>query len=271
MKRYQEWVERIFFTLYWLICRIELRLKLGYPPKRGYFFFHAKNDSIANSRYWKDFCCNAAMFGLSLKIKTMYMRYGILSLMFCFILNYSNAQTYTEKIQIHRDKYISDFLTDEHSPLSKKDIKHLDFYEIDSAYSVKGNISLTPDAIPFDMATSLGIVKRYVQYAIITFQLHDSTFTLSIYQSMKLREQEEYKDYLFVPFNDNTNYTETYGGGRYLDFRMRDIVDGNINVDFNKVYNPYCAYSGGYACPVPPAENKLNTDIKAGEKNFKKK
>lgn len=182
---------------------------------------------------------------------------------FVFLLS---AQTYTEKLEEHREKYISDFLTDEHSPLTKKDIKHLDFYAIDSTYAVTGMITLTPDAIPFDMATSLGIIKRYVQYGTITFQLHDSTFTLSIYQSMKLREQEEYKDYLFVPFNDNTNYTETYGGGRYMDFRMGEIVEGKLLVDFNKAYNPYCAYSGGYACPVPPAENKLNTNIKAGEK-----
>lgn len=187
---------------------------------------------------------------------------------FVFLLS---AQTYTEKLEEHREKYISDFLTDEHSPLTKKDIKHLDFYAIDSMYAVTGIITLTPDAIPFDMATSLGIIKRYVQYGTITFQLHDSTFTLSIYQSMKLREQEEYKDYLFVPFNDNTNYTETYGGGRYMDFRMGEIVEGKLLVDFNKAYNPYCAYSGGYACPVPPAENKLNTNIKAGEKQYKKK
>ena len=187
---------------------------------------------------------------------------------FVFLLS---AQTYTEKLEEHREKYISDFLTDEHSPLTKKDIKHLDFYAIDSTYAVTGIITITPDAIPFDMATSLGIIKRYVQYGTITFQLHDSTFTLSIYQSMKLREQEEYKDYLFVPFNDNTNYTETYGGGRYMDFRMGEIADGKLLVDFNKAYNPYCAYSGGYACPVPPAENKLNTNIKAGEKQYKKK
>ena len=187
---------------------------------------------------------------------------------FVFLLS---AQTYTEKLEEHREKYISDFLTDEHSPLTKKDIKHLDFYAIDSTYAVTGMITITPDAIPFDMATSLGIIKRYVQYGTISFQLHDSTFTLSIYQSMKLREQEEYKDYLFVPFNDNTNYTETYGGGRYMDFRMGEIADGKLLVDFNKAYNPYCAYSGGYACPVPPAENKLNTNIKAGEKQYKKK
>ena len=201
----------------------------------------------------------------------MQFRKILFSTVLTLFIGLLSAQTYVEKLEAHRQKYISDFLTDEHSPLTKKDIKHLDFYEIDSNYSVKGKITLTPNAIPFDMATSLGIVKRYVQYGTITFQLHDSTFTLSIYQSMKLREQEEYKDYLFVPFNDNTNYTETYGGGRYLDFRMSDITDENIIVDFNKAYNPYCAYAGGYACPVPPAENKLDTYIKAGEKQYKKK
>lgn len=194
-----------------------------------------------------------------------------LTVFLCFCVSVLSAQTYTEQMEAYRDKYINDFLTEEHSPLSKKGVKYLDFYPVDSTYAVEGNITLTPDAVPFDMATSLGIVKRYVQYAVISFPLHDSTFTLNIYQSMKLREQEEYKDYLFVPFNDNTNFTETYGGGRYMDFRMSDISDGKILVDFNKAYNPYCAYDGGYACPVPPAENKLNTNIKAGEKQYKKK
>ncbi len=182
-----------------------------------------------------------------------------------------SGQSYLEKMEVNRKLYINAFLTDAHSPLTKKDIKHLDFYPIDSNYKVIGMVQLTPDAEPFDMPTSLGIMKRYVQYGVVSFQLHDSVFKLNMYQSMKLREQEAYKDHLFVPFNDNTNYTDTYGGGRYLDFKMPDITGNSIIIDFNMAYNPYCAYSGGYACPVPPAENKLQTNIRAGEKKFKSK
>jgi uncharacterized protein (DUF1684 family) len=76
---------------------------------------------------------------------------------------------------------------------------------------------------------------------------------------------------LFIPFNDLTNYEETYGGGRYLDVSTTDIVNGKMVVDFNKSYNPYCAYSDGYNCPIPPDANKLQVTIKAGEKNYGKK
>ena len=71
-------------------------------------------------------------------------------------------------------------------------------------------------------------------------------------------------DHLFLPFTDNTNGVETYGGGRYIDLK---IPAGNtINIDFNKAYNPYCAYSDKYSCPIPPPENHLDIEIKAGIK-----
>jgi len=100
--------------------------------------------------------------------------------------------------------------------------------------------------------------------------LKGETFTLEIYQSVKLRQQAQYQDLLFMPFKDATNKTQTYGGGRYLDFKIGDIQQGQLEIDFNKCYNPYCAYKDGYACPVPPAVNHLKTRIEAGEKKFAK-
>ena len=80
----------------------------------------------------------------------------------------------------------------------------------------------------------------------------------------------QYRDYLFVPFKDLTNAHETYGGGRYLDFRMKDIEGASCVLDFNKAYNPYCAYSEGYNCPIPPRENHLEVRVEAGEMGFGK-
>ncbi|MFT4762129.1 MAG: hypothetical protein ACI9LN_004113, partial [Saprospiraceae bacterium] len=67
-----------------------------------------------------------------------------------------------------------------------------------------------------------------------------------------------------------TNSETTYGGGRYLDFKTTDIVDGKMTIDFNKTYNPWCHYSDGYNCPIPPKENHLEVEIVAGERNFGK-
>ena len=83
-------------------------------------------------------------------------------------------------------------------------------------------------------------------------------------------KQLEYKDYLFLPFTDLTNGTVTYGGGRYIGLRIPK--SGNkIIIDFNQAYNPFCAYSGNYSCPIVPEENNLDVQVKAGVKYDAKK
>ncbi|MBC8047182.1 MAG: DUF1684 domain-containing protein [Fimbriimonadaceae bacterium] len=188
-----------------------------------------------------------------------------------YFINSVFTQSYTQGMLQFREYYINEFRTDENSPLKEKDLKHLKFFEIDSTYHVTGNFKSTPDEKPFDMPTSSGKIKQYVKYGTVKFQLQSKEYTLSIYQSLTLRETEEYADHLFIPFNDETNYEETYGGGRYLDLKLRDIKDNLLIIDFNKCYNPYCVYTDGYSCPVPPSENKLAVRIEAGEKMFGKK
>jgi peptide deformylase len=93
---------------------------------------------------------------------------------------------------------------------------------------------------------------------------------LNVYQSVALFQNPAYKNHLFLPFLDLTNGQESYSGGRYIDLSTDDIKGNNVEIDFNKAYNPYCAYSNGYRCPVPPVENNLETKIMAGEKAFHK-
>ena len=84
-------------------------------------------------------------------------------------------------------------------------------------------------------------------------------------------KHKKLKDYLLVPFGDATSGFESYGGGRYMDFNIPDIKNNKVVLDFNKAYNPYCAYvSGKYNCPLPPRENELPVAIFAGEKTFTK-
>lgn len=64
--------------------------------------------------------------------------------------------------------------------------------------------------------------------------------------------------------------TESYGGGRYIDCVINDIRNSTLMLDFNKAYNPYCAYVTGYNCPIPPREKDLPVAIHAGEKNYGK-
>lgn len=178
------------------------------------------------------------------------------------------AQTYERSIEVHRQQYKLEFLEDTNSPLKAKDTAGLRFYPPHPGYIVNAQFTPIKDTVGFDMHTHSGVTKRYFVYGKVEFTLMKQACTLYVYQSKSLREKSGFEDYLFIPFTDETNYKETFGGGRYLDFRFKDIYDGKMTIDFNKAHNPYCAYKGGYTCPIPPKENDLKIAIQAGEKLF---
>ena len=88
---------------------------------------------------------------------------------------------------------------------------------------------------------------------------------LTVYQSLALLDDPEYQDYLFLPFKDETNGKDTYGGGRYLDLRIPQ--NDELIIDFNKAYHPFCAYNAtDYSCPIVPQNNWLQLPIETGVK-----
>lgn len=165
----------------------------------------------------------------------------------------------------------SEYADSTKSPLLKKDFKKfksLDFYPINEKLFVKAKFIITPDEKPFEMPTTTTRKPMYVKYGEAHFTLDGKSFKLNIYQSEDLKKIEKYKNSLFLPFTDVTSGVESYGGGRYIDL---EIPEGDsIAIDFNTAYNPYCAYNHKYSCPIPPQENDLNIEIKAGVKKFKK-
>jgi len=178
------------------------------------------------------------------------------------------GQSFSAATAAHREQYKADFLNSEHSPLKEVDLKDLQFYEADSTYKVTANVELLHGQKTFKMPTYAGTTADYIRYAKLNFDLNGKARQLTLYRSVALASNAAYKDYLFLPFTDATNNKETYGGGRYIDLKATAMVNGQIDLDFNKAYNPYCAYSDGYRCPIPPQENDLLTAIKAGEKKF---
>ena len=72
---------------------------------------------------------------------------------------------------------------------------------------------------------------------------------------------------LFFVFGDDTNGDTTYGGGRFL-YASKPDADGKITLDFNKAYNPPCAFTAFATCPLPAKQNRLPLEVKAGEKNY---
>lgn len=115
------------------------------------------------------------------------------------------------------------------------------------------------------LTTSTGEEVRYLEYAWAYFLLGRDEFRLLILEMMDMGPN---RGKLFLAFADETSAGETYGGGRYLDLKKVPAAT-TIELDFNKAYNPYCAYNDAYSCPFPPGENVLQVAIRAGEKAYK--
>lgn len=144
------------------------------------------------------------------------------------------------------------------------------FFPINPKYNVSADFTVINDGNVIPFPTSAGRIKYYKEYGIANFTIDGVEQSLRIYQSSPI--QEEYKDHLFLPFTDETNGTTTYGGGRYIDLHTVDsfTADGKVKINFNEAYNPYCAYSSRYNCPIPPGGNSLDIAIEAGV-TYKKK
>jgi len=178
----------------------------------------------------------------------------------------AQGNTYADSIRLFHAKYIK-----EHGAVKNADRKHLHFFPADEKYRVAATVERIFEAPWFRMETSGKEKKVHRVYAILTFRLHDTTCKLYVYQSQQLMGMKEYADHLFIPFTDLTSGEESYENGRYIDLTIDDLENGYYLLDFNKAYNPYCAYvSDVYNCPVPPKENDLPVPIRAGEMKFGK-
>ncbi|MBI5372361.1 MAG: DUF1684 domain-containing protein [Sphingobacteriales bacterium] len=187
----------------------------------------------------------------------------ILALLLPVILN-AQPGKYTDSLQHFRDNYIST-----HEVVLEKDRARLRFYPINGEYRIAARVERIYEAPWFGMETSGRLKKNFRVYAILHFSFAGQSLKLSVYQSQQLMNTEGYTDYLFIPFTDQTNGEETYENGRYIDITTANLQQETFYIDFNKSYNPYCAYiSNVYNCPIPPKENNLAVAIGAGEKKY---
>jgi uncharacterized protein (DUF1684 family) len=145
-------------------------------------------------------------------------------------------------------------------PARRAALLPLRYYEIDPGYNVPAALRLSEDRPVFEMPTSTGTLRRMQRVGTLEFRLEDQPLSLAAFVPEGTRSIES----LFVPFADLTTGTETYASGRYLD--LHPTATGIYAIDFNRAYNPYCAYNDTYECPFPPASNRLKIAVEAGEK-----
>jgi uncharacterized protein (DUF1684 family) len=197
----------------------------------------------------------------------------IFSLLFVISCNSQDKRPLMGKTK-YQQKLNASYKDATKSPLKKRDLrkfKGLKFFPVDSTFIVTATLTKTENAPTFEMATTTERKPLYKEYGLLKFSLKGKDCQLTIYQSQNEAKDEKYKDYLFLPFTDDTSGEDSYGGGRYMDVMTTDEKpDGTIELNFNNTYNPYCAYNDRYSCPLTPRKNHLDIEIKAGIKVFKK-
>ncbi len=172
---------------------------------------------------------------------------------------------YTIDAKTFREAYV-----ESHEVVKGEDRKALHFFPINPRYRVQATFEKVENGAWIEFKTSTPMKQVYRVYGTASFRINDTLVKLNIYQSQMLLGVDQYKDYLFLPFTDLTTGNESYETGRYIDLKMGDINKGSVTIDFNRCYNPYCAYRAGYSCPIPPKENALPVAIPAGEMKYGK-
>ena len=183
-----------------------------------------------------------------------------------FISGVSLSQKTEQEITQLRSEHLSELLDTTNSILTQEERIHfigLDYYPVDENFQLIGTFTKSKGK-KFKMPTSTERTPKYRRYGYIDFTFNGEVQRLTVYQNISLSKKPGFTDYLFLPFRDLTSKTSTYGGGRYLDIKIPE--GSEILLDFNLAYNPYCAYSIRYSCPIPPPENTLEISIEAGEK-----
>ena len=169
---------------------------------------------------------------------------------------------YMDTIEANRAEKDRFFRTSPYSPIADRlNFNGLDYYPPNPAYRFNLPLQRAESRQPLTFQTSSGDEQLYYRLGTVSFEVDGQPAQLTIYQS-------DDHDELFLPFRDATSGSETYGAGRYLEPELHPT--DQLEVDFNLAYNPFCAFSEDYSCPLPPFENHLKVAIRAGERAFKK-
>ena len=175
-----------------------------------------------------------------------------------------DVEAWRDELSSHRaekDEFFAEHPQSPIPPEEREEFDGLDYFDPDPDYRVTATVEVHDRPDPVEMEVSAGPPQRYLRVATLHFELDGEEYELAGYR------QDADEDGLFVPFRDKTTGQQTYADGRYMEFETEgDLDDGDeMALDFNLAYSPFCAYSETFACPLPPEENWLDVEIRAGE------
>lgn len=181
-----------------------------------------------------------------------------------FIISRSSQshERYENEIKEYWQQKHNFYRNSQASPFIKKQVayKEVEVFPVDPAFKVKAILDRYSSREIVVLGNSDGSSTKYLKFAKAKFRIDDQDQELLILKALGFGNQ-----YL-TAFGDETSGDLTYGGGRYVDLEIGN--SDRVEIDFNKAYNPYCAYFEDFTCPLPPPENLLSISIKAGEKVY---
>lgn len=170
---------------------------------------------------------------------------------------------FTFKYYLTKDSFILVIFDPEREMI--KEFKHLLYYKPDAKFRVKAKIEKYKEIKKRVVKTSRDLEKTLIEYGKVKFKIDGKELSLTAFKFTSDKNHPNYK-YLFLPFFDKTNLKDTYEAGRFLEVIEEEGKE--LIIDFNECYNPLCNYATVYNCTLPPFENELDIEIKAGEKTY---
>jgi|APHM01.1.fsa_nt_gi Uncharacterized conserved protein len=169
-----------------------------------------------------------------------------------------------EQERREKDRFLAEHPHSPVPPERRDAVEGLDYYDPDPSCRVRATVETHDDPELLEMETTTGEIREYARVVTLQFEVAGTETSLAGYDRVDGDEPG-----LFVPFRDATSGEETYGAGCYLELdATAPYTDGQtVVVDFNGAYSPFCAFSDQYSCPLPPTENWLDVQVRAGERH----
>jgi len=176
-------------------------------------------------------------------------------------------KTYIDELIKERKEKDYSLQFDLNSPFNRDTtitFKPLNYYEPNPDFIFKSKL------IQYDVQDTVSILgtkgetRPAILLGFLELKKDDKVHKVNVYKSFSRIGEPYYS----IWFTDRTTGKDTYGVGRYLDFELNDNPEFVYTIDFNRAYNPYCAYSSLFTCPIPRVEDYIDMEIEAGEKNF---
>ncbi|HYK88481.1 MAG TPA: DUF1684 domain-containing protein [Acidobacteriota bacterium] len=172
-----------------------------------------------------------------------------------------------DPVLVERREKDREFKSGKSSPIAAEDRGHfqgLAYFDLNPNLRFRVKLNRYPEPRNIRLGTNTGEMRDALRYGYFDFQVDGRDCRLQVYRVEDTDSGNGPS--LFIPYRDATTGKESYGAGRYID--LKENTTGYYDLDFNRAYNPYCAYGKGYSCPVPPSENTLAVPIRAGEKSY---